>query len=88
MGQKWIEVNDLSSGLSNDLSIFCSQKYKVKTSMLRSDLCHYSDAYIVVQGTIGLLDVVANENDKIEKMLCFKLMLHSDHPFQMLTVHS
>ena len=45
---------------------------RFKTSMLRSDLCHYNDAYIVVRGTIGLLDAVANENDKIEKNVVFQ----------------
>ena len=35
--------------------------------MLRSDLCNYSDAYIVVKGTIDLLAAAANEDDKAEK---------------------
>ena len=34
--------------------------------MLRSYLCDYSDAYIVVKGTIDLLVAAANENDKVE----------------------
>ena len=38
--------------------------------MLRSDLCDYSDTYIVVKGTIDL--VSANENDKAEKNIVFK----------------
>ena len=56
--KKWIELNDLSSG-----------QYSVNRnmSMLRSDLCDYSDAYIVVKGTIDLLAAAANENDKAEK---------------------
>ena len=37
---------------------------RLKTSVLRSDLCDYSDAYIVVKGTIDLLTATANENDK------------------------
>ena len=32
--------------------------------MLRSNLCNYSDAHIVVKGTIDILAAVANENDK------------------------
>ena len=28
------------------------KKYGIKTSVLRSDLCDFSDAYIVVKGTI------------------------------------
>ena len=40
--------------------------------MLRSDLCDYSDAYIVVKGKIDLLAAAANENDKPEKNVVFK----------------
>ena len=36
---------------------------RFKTSILRSDLCDYSDAYIVVKGRIDLLAVASNEND-------------------------
>ena len=39
--------------------------------MLRSDLCDYSDAYIVVKRTIDLLAAAANENDKTEKDVFF-----------------
>ena len=45
--KKWVEVNDLSSG---QYSI--NKNIRLKTSMLRSELCDYSDAYIVVKGTI------------------------------------
>ena len=41
VSKKWIEVYDQAEG-----------NYNVKTSMLRSDLCDYSDAYIVVEGGI------------------------------------
>ena len=40
--------------------------------MLRSDFCDYSDAYIVVKGTINFLALAANENDKAEKNVAFK----------------
>ena len=40
--------------------------------MLRSDLCDYSDAYIVVKRTIDLLAGAANETDKTEKVVSFK----------------
>ena len=40
--------------------------------MFRSDLCDYSDAYIVVKRTIDLLAAAANENDKTEKDVSFK----------------
>ena len=38
--------------------------------MLRSDLCDYSDAYIVVEGTITVTDAV--ENDRKNKTLALK----------------
>ena len=47
MTKKWIEVNDLPSGQYS-----VNKNIRFKTSMLRSDLCDYSDAYIVVKGTI------------------------------------
>ena len=40
--------------------------------MLRSDSCDYSDAYIVVKGTIDLLAAAANESDKAEENVTFK----------------
>ena len=40
--------------------------------MLRSDLCDYSDAYIVVKEAIDLLASAANENNKAEKNVAFK----------------
>ena len=46
--------------------------------MLRSDLCNYSDAYIVVNGIIDLLAAAANENDKAQKNVIFK----NDTPFR------
>ena len=55
--------------------------------MLRSDLCDYSDAYIVLKVTIDLLAGAANENDKFQKMLRLKIVFHLDHAFQKLTVH-
>ena len=65
--KKWIEVNELSSGhYSVNKNIRC------KTSMLRSDLCDYSDAYIVVKETIDLLASAPNENNKTEKNIAFK----------------
>ena len=45
--KKWIEVYDQSEGNYN-----VNKEIRIKTSMLRSDLCDYSNAYIVVKGTI------------------------------------
>ena len=48
--KKWIEVHD-QSGSAED-RYRPSKQIRFKTSMLRSDLCDYSDAYIVVKGDI------------------------------------
>ena len=45
--KKWIEVYDQSEGNYN-----VNKKIRIKTSMLRSDLCDFSDSYIVVKGNI------------------------------------
>ena len=47
--KNWIEINDDSHGMYNTNS-----QIKFKTSMLRSSLCDYSDADILVSGTIFL----------------------------------
>ena len=44
---KWIEVRDTSGGAYNT-----NKQIRFKTPMLRSDLCDYNDAYIVVKGII------------------------------------
>ena len=38
--------------------------------MLRSYLCYNSDASMVVKGTIDLLVVAVNENDKADQKVC------------------
>ena len=45
--KKWIKVYDQSERNYN-----VNKEIRIKTSMLRSDLCDYSDAYIVVKGDI------------------------------------
>ena len=42
-----VEINDESRGTYNDSSYI-----KFKTSVIMSNLCDYSDAYIHVKGTI------------------------------------
>ena len=65
--KKRIEVND-QSGTAED-RYKPSKQIRFKTSMLRLDLCNYSDAYIVVKGKI----IVANpDNDAYDKKLAFK----------------
>ena len=45
--KKWIEVYDQSEKNYN-----VNKEIRIKTPMLRSDLCDFSDAYIVVKGNI------------------------------------
>ena len=45
--KKWIEVYDQS-----EKNYSPNKEIRIKMSMLRSDLCDFSDAYIVVKGTI------------------------------------
>ena len=62
--KKWIEVYDQSETNYNP-----NKKIRIKTPMLRSDLCDFSDAYIVVKRVIA----VTNPDDaKRNKVLAFK----------------
>ena len=62
--KKWIEVYHQSGGNYN-----VNKEIRIKTSMLRSDLCDFSDAYIVVKGDI----TVTNPNNaKRNKAVAFK----------------
>ena len=45
--KKWVEVYDQSQE-----NYDVNKEIRIKTSMLRSDLCDFSDAYIVVKGNI------------------------------------
>ena len=45
--KKWIEVYDQSQK-----NYDVNKEIRIKTSMLRSDLCDFSEAYIVVKGNI------------------------------------
>ena len=45
--KNWVEMNNESRGTYN-----VSSQIKFKTTMLKSSLCDYSDAYILVKGTI------------------------------------
>ena len=52
--KNWVEINDDARGMYNTDS-----EIKFKTSMLRSSLCDYSDAYILVSGTITVAVLAA-----------------------------
>ena len=46
--RNWVEINDESRGT------YTSNNIKFKTLMLRSNICDYADAYILVNGTITI----------------------------------
>ena len=58
--RNWIEINDESRGT------YTSNGIKFKTTMLRSNLCDYADAYILVKGTITVTS--AGDNDATERL--------------------
>ena len=60
--KKWIKVYTLSGG-----QYFANKNIRFKILALRSDLCDYSDAYIVMKGNIDLLAAAGNENYQLEK---------------------
>ena len=62
--KKWIGVGD-----QPEKKYQPNKKIGIKTSLLRSDLCDYSDAYIIVKGTIT---VVRPNNAKRNKAVTFK----------------
>ena len=56
--KKWIEVYDQSEKNYNP-----NKEIRIKTSMLRSDLCDFNDAYIVVKGNITVNKKTFTAND-------------------------
>ena len=55
--REYVRVNSLSNTYNKNKSI------RFKTPMLRSNLCDYSDAYILVKGTITVTAPGANNNE-------------------------
>ena len=53
--KSWVEIND------NIRGVYCPNKQiRFKTAMLRSSLCDYSDAYILVKGNITVNNTAAD----------------------------
>ena len=65
----WVEINGKSRGTYNTNS-----QIKFKTKMLKSSLCDYSDAYILVKGTVTLPNTAAADADEnnASKKVIFK----------------
>ena len=64
--RNWVEINDEPRGAYN-----INSQIKFKTTMLKSSFCDYSDAYILVKGTISVNNTAAagaavnNDNRKV-----------------------
>ena len=69
--KNWVEINDESRGTYN-----VNRQIKFKTTILKSSLCDYSDAYILVKGKINITkagdDVAARQVDERAKGVEFK----------------
>ena len=69
--KNWVEINDESRRTYNVKS-----QIKFKTAMLKSSLCDYSDAYILVKGTITINGrgdtALARKADERNKGVAFK----------------
>ena len=68
--KNWVEVNNESHGVYN-----IDSRIKFETSMLRSSLCHYSDTYLLVKGTVtvpntGTAAAPNNRNKKVTFKNC------------------
>ena len=71
--RNWVEINNGSR------VTYTSSDIKCKTTMLRSNLCDYADAYILVKGTITITgegdDAATREADERNKGVTFVLHL-------------
>ena len=69
--KNWIEINDQSRG-----GYGTGSDIRFKTAMLKSSLCDYGDAYILVKGTITITgagdDAAARQADERDKGVIFK----------------
>ena len=56
--RNWVEINDESIGT------YAGNDIKFKTTMLKSNLCDYADAYILVKGSITITGAVDDDAAK------------------------
>ena len=71
--RNWIEINDKSRG-----TYPVNKQIKFKTPMLRSSLCDYADAYILVKGNITVNNTAAEgaAASNTNKKQYLKIVLH------------
>ena len=77
--KNWIKVSDQSGEAYNT-----NKQIRFKTSMLRSDLCNYKDAYIVSKGiiTVSARDGANKIRDKKIDLQHLKITCHLSVVFQ------
>ena len=71
--KNWFKIND------DVRVVYCPNKQiRFKTSVLRSSLCDYSDAYILVKGNISVKNTAADgaAANNIKKKVILKIVLH------------
>ena len=76
--KNWVEINDESRGT------YTGNNIKFKTTMLRSNLCDYAGAYILVKGNITIAGAgnndAARQADERDKGVIFKIVHHLLNP--------
>ena len=65
--KEWVEINDDAYRMYN-----ANSQIEFKTSMLKSSLCDYSDAYILVSGTTTVTPKAVNSPNNDGKRVVFK----------------
>ena len=80
--RNWVEINDEARGTYN-----ANSQIKFKTAMLRSSLRDYSDAYILVSGTITVAALVVGVGNN-EKQVVFKNCAPFTNCISEITIHN
>ena len=62
--RNWVEINDDIKGAYSP-----NKQIRFKTEMLRSSLCDYADAYILIKGNISVNNNAAAANDTNKKVI-------------------
>ena len=70
--RNWVEINDKSKGM------YDNSNTRFKASIIRSHLCDYRDAYILVKRTITVpnTEAAGAAVNNINKKVIFKIVLH------------
>ena len=71
--KNWVEINDESRGTYDEVN-----QIRFKNLMLRSSLCDYSDAYVLVRGIITAINTAAQDqpNNGANRKVILKIGLH------------